>query len=103
MFIGLFTGVILYFSLLSKYFEHILKGIFKIIYKIFYLIFKILLTPARFLYKILLVYFFMPIDNFIINKVKLIKHKINLIKINRSNSNERKNKKKKKKVQQEKI
>lgn len=52
---GFAIGALLYFLVLGELFFVIFKVIFKNIFKIVKLIFQILLTPPRFLYKILLV------------------------------------------------
>ena len=61
MFIGLFSGIVFYFLCLRRFFVYILEKILQL----FHFIFKILLTPTRFLYKILVVYLFIPIRAFI--------------------------------------
>lgn len=61
MFVGVLLGLILHCLL----FSNIIVCIFEKILKIFEIIFKILLTPLRFLYKILLVYLFIPVTNFL--------------------------------------
>lgn len=52
---GFAIGALLYILLLQKLFFGVFKVIFKNIFKFTHLIFQILLTPLRFLYKILLV------------------------------------------------
>lgn len=54
VFIGLFLGGILYFSLLSQWILKFFIQVCRIFTKIIRFIFKILLTPALFLYKILI-------------------------------------------------
>lgn len=53
--VGLGLGVVLYFSLLSKWILRFFLFLIENIFKIVRVIFKILLTPALFLYKILVV------------------------------------------------
>ena len=72
MFLGVFLGIILYFLMFSKTVSAFLEKILKL----FVNIFKILLTPARFLYKILLVYFFMPVIKFLKKLSGIFKAKI---------------------------
>lgn len=94
MFIGLFLGIIFYFLCLRRFFVYVLEKILQL----FHFIFKILLTPTRFLYKILVVYLFMPIRAFITVPFKKIKGNMNRLKIKRGIlKNERKSKKKHKK------
>lgn len=91
MFLGIFLGVILYFLTLSSVVIKILKQILKF----FKFIFKILLTPAVFLYKILVVYFLKPFTG----KLKRIKGciKLRIIKKNRGRITHGKTKKRRKK------
>lgn len=84
MFIGLFLGVILYFFMLSKAYKFTLNKLIQFFLKIFQIIFKILLTPARFLYKILVVHIISRIRNLIYKFL-----------INRGISNEKQKKRKK--------
>ncbi len=94
MFIGLFLGVIFYFLCLRRFFVYVLEKILHL----FHFIFKILLTPTRFLYKILIVYLFMPVRAFITVPFKKIKGNMSRLKIKRGIlKNERKSKKKHKK------
>ncbi len=79
MFIGLFLGIIFYFLCLRRFFVCILEKILQL----FHFIFKILLTPVRFLYKILVVYLFMPVLSFITVPFKKIKGNMNRLKIKR--------------------
>lgn len=88
MFIGLFLGLILYCLMLRRVSIFIFSSLFGIFLKIFHFILKILLTPARFLYKILLVYLFVPLRKtvsfpfvFLIQKIKFL--------LNRGKKNER--------------
>ena len=53
--LGFGIGALLYILILQKLFFIIFKAVFKNIFKFIHLIFQILLTPPRFLYKILLV------------------------------------------------
>ena len=53
--IGFLIGALLYILILQKLFFILFKAVFKNIFKFIHLIFQILLTPPRFLYKILLV------------------------------------------------
>ena len=76
MFAGVLIGVVLYFLLFSGYIIKILKKIFEL----FKIIFKILLTPVHFLYKILVVYFFVPVVRLFGKTVKLGFIKINTIR-----------------------
>ena len=94
MFLGVFLGIILYFLMFSKTVSAFLEKILKL----FVNIFKILLTPTRFLYKILLVYFFMPVIEFFKKLSGIFKAKIKKVFVNsRSKRNgKRKNKKTKK-------
>ncbi len=92
MFFGLFLGIILYFLCLSTIFVFCLTKIIKL----FDFIFKILLTPTRFLYKILVVYLFKSVGTFTIFLCRKLKGKLKNLKISRGIERyERKNKKKK--------
>lgn len=101
MFVGVLLGLILYFLLLSRVFVVILKKIIKIIH----FIFKILLTPARFLCKILVVCVFSPakkcfagIVNFLGKKIKKIKKIRGQIGYEKNRDKKRNNKKRKNKI-----
>lgn len=54
--VGLVVGAVIYFAAVSEWFLKIFYFIFENIFKFVLLIFKILLTPLRFLYKILIAY-----------------------------------------------
>ncbi len=57
IFVGIGLGLIFYFLLLTNSINFLLWWLFSKILKIFQLIFKILLTPATFLYKIIIGFF----------------------------------------------
>lgn len=65
MLLTFFGGLVFYFLLLSKPVIFVFSHIMEIFLKIFKLIFKILLTPAAFLYKILVGCFFEKIRFFL--------------------------------------
>ena len=65
---GFVIGAVLYILTLEKPFFGIFKVIFKNIFKFLHLISQILLTPAAFLYKILLVPLYEKLRNFIRGK-----------------------------------
>ena len=95
MFLGVFLGVLMYFLILSRGVVFCLEKILKL----FENIFKILLTPVRFLYKILVVYFFVPVFKFFKKISGILRAKITrILEISRSKCYEKRKNKKTKKI-----